>query len=52
MMLSFVLTMTKQDKADINIINSAVVNYKVNDPGDSTQGHPAWDGITTQNYEL
>ena len=52
MMLSFVLTMTKQDKADINIINSAVVNYKVNDAGDSTQGHPAWDGITTKNYEL
>lgn len=52
MMLSFVLTMTKQDKADINIINSAVVNYKVNDAGDISQGHPAWDGVTTSNCEL
>ena len=52
MMLTFMLTLTKQDKSPINILNSQVVNYKVADPGDDSQGHPAWDGITTDNYEL
>lgn len=52
MMLSFVLKLIKQDKAENNILNSTVVNYKVADQGDETQGHPAWDGVNTSNYEL
>lgn len=52
MMLSFILTLTKQDKSEINILNSQIVNNKVADPGDITQGHPAWDGVTTNNCEL
>lgn len=52
MLLSTVLILTKQDKADINILNSAVVDYKVSSEGDSTQGHPAWNGVTTSNCDL
>ena len=52
MILTCNLVLTKQDKAETNILNSALVDYKVADEGNSQEGHPAWNGITSGNCEL